>query len=86
MISNVFINQVPTVEAEEEQLFEVSVRGHSFYSREIKKVLIKVYQPKTFIQTDKPIYNHGQKGNLQLIYYDTVEEYVEENVFEQATV
>uniref|UniRef100_M3ZX95 NTR domain-containing protein n=1 Tax=Xiphophorus maculatus TaxID=8083 RepID=M3ZX95_XIPMA len=44
----------------------VSVKGNNFYSREIKRVLIKNFQPKTFIQTDKPIYNQGQTGNFEM--------------------
>ncbi len=34
--------------------------------------MIKVYQPITFVQTDKPIYLPGQTGNLQLIIFDVV--------------
>ncbi len=51
---------------------EVEVRGDRFYSKEIRKVMIKVYQPITFVQTDKPIYLPGQTGNLQLIIFDVV--------------
>uniref|UniRef100_A0A3B3YWZ2 Uncharacterized protein n=1 Tax=Poecilia mexicana TaxID=48701 RepID=A0A3B3YWZ2_9TELE len=32
-----------------------------------RKVLIKAYQPMTFIQTDKPIYLPGQTGNGELL-------------------
>lgn len=48
---------------------QVEVRGNTFYSRELRKVMIKIYKPKTFIQSDKPIYLPGQTGNLQLIIY-----------------
>ncbi|XP_027854898.1 alpha-2-macroglobulin-like [Xiphophorus couchianus] len=62
---------VPSVKAEEEQLFEVSVKGNNFYSREIKRVLIKKFQPKTFIQTDKPIYNQGQTVEFRVVTLGT---------------
>uniref|UniRef100_A0A3B5R761 NTR domain-containing protein n=1 Tax=Xiphophorus maculatus TaxID=8083 RepID=A0A3B5R761_XIPMA len=62
---------VPSVKAEEEQLFEVSVKGNNFYSREIKRVLIKNFQPKTFIQTDKPIYNQGQTVEFRVVTLGT---------------
>lgn len=42
--------------------FEVEVRGDMFYSKEVRIVQIKAYQPVTFIQTDKPIYLPGQTG------------------------
>ncbi|KAF3847191.1 hypothetical protein F7725_020219 [Dissostichus mawsoni] len=35
----------------------------TFYSKEVRKVMIRSYQPMTFIQTDKPIYLPGQTGN-----------------------
>lgn len=57
---------------QEVQRFEVEVRGHSFHSKEVRKVMIKVYQPMTFIQTDKPIYLPGQTGNLELMIYAVV--------------
>uniref|UniRef100_A0A672JGA0 Alpha-1-macroglobulin-like n=1 Tax=Salarias fasciatus TaxID=181472 RepID=A0A672JGA0_SALFA len=43
----------------------VEVRGNTFHSKEVRKVMIKSYQPITFVQTDKPIYLPGQTGNLQ---------------------
>uniref|UniRef100_A0A8C2YY14 Alpha-2-macroglobulin-like n=1 Tax=Cyclopterus lumpus TaxID=8103 RepID=A0A8C2YY14_CYCLU len=54
------------------QAFEVEVRGQTYYSKEVRKVLIKVYHPETFVQTDKPIYLPGQTGNLELMIYDVV--------------
>lgn len=54
------------------QKFDVEVRGDTFYSKEVRKVMIRVYQPMTFVQTDKPIYLPGQTGNLELIIYDVV--------------
>uniref|UniRef100_A0A8C9X886 Alpha-2-macroglobulin n=1 Tax=Sander lucioperca TaxID=283035 RepID=A0A8C9X886_SANLU len=49
------------------QNFVVEVRGNTFYSKEVRKVKIKVYRPMTFIQTDKPIYLPGQTGNFELM-------------------
>uniref|UniRef100_A0A8C4DSP4 Alpha-2-macroglobulin n=1 Tax=Dicentrarchus labrax TaxID=13489 RepID=A0A8C4DSP4_DICLA len=55
--------QAPLVQNEVVQKLEVEVRGNTFYSKEVRKVMIKGYQPVTFIQTDKPIYLPGQTGN-----------------------
>lgn len=57
------LSQVPLVTNEDVQTFEVEVRGNTFHSVEARKVMIKAYKPKTFIQTDKPIYLPGQTGN-----------------------
>lgn len=54
------------------QKLEVEVRGDKFYSKEVRKVKIHSYKPRTFVQTDKPIYLPGQTGNLQLIIDDVV--------------
>ena len=51
----------------EVQELEVEVQGDTFYSKEVRKVMIKVYQPMTFVQTDKPIYLPGQTGNFEQI-------------------
>ena len=67
-----FLSQVPLVKNEDVQEFEVDVRGNTYHSKEVRKVLIKVYHPKTFVQTDKPIYLPGQTGNLELMIYDAV--------------
>lgn len=58
--------QVPTVEKEKVVNMEVEVQGINFYSKEVRKVMIRVYKPLTFVQTDKPIYLPGQKGNARL--------------------
>uniref|UniRef100_A0A8P4GBH0 Alpha-2-macroglobulin-like n=1 Tax=Dicentrarchus labrax TaxID=13489 RepID=A0A8P4GBH0_DICLA len=62
--------QAPLVQNEMVQTLEVKVRGNTYYSKEVRKVKIKVYQPVTFIQTDKPIYLPGQTGNSEQIFYD----------------
>uniref|UniRef100_A0A3P8S171 Alpha-2-macroglobulin bait region domain-containing protein n=1 Tax=Amphiprion percula TaxID=161767 RepID=A0A3P8S171_AMPPE len=55
---------------DELQNVEVKVQGNTFYSREVKKVMIKTYKPMTFVQTDKPIYLPGQTGNYELMICD----------------
>uniref|UniRef100_A0A7N8XR25 Alpha-2-macroglobulin-like n=1 Tax=Mastacembelus armatus TaxID=205130 RepID=A0A7N8XR25_9TELE len=52
--------KVPLVKKREVQTFEVEVRGKTFSSKEVRKVMIQVYQPMTFVQTDKPLYLPGQ--------------------------
>ncbi|KAG7222463.1 hypothetical protein INR49_016232, partial [Caranx melampygus] len=52
--------QAPEVQIQDVQKFEVEVRGDTFYSKEVRKVMVKVYKPATFVQTDKPIYLPGQ--------------------------
>uniref|UniRef100_A0A671U9I5 Alpha-2-macroglobulin-like n=1 Tax=Sparus aurata TaxID=8175 RepID=A0A671U9I5_SPAAU len=67
-ITVVFYRQM--LQNEVVQKLEVEVRGDKFYSKEVKKVKIQFYKPRSFVQTDKPIYLPGQTGNLQLIIYD----------------
>lgn len=55
--------QVPVSKDNEVWQMVVEVQGATFSSREVRKVLIRVYRPITFIQTDKPIYLPGQTGN-----------------------
>uniref|UniRef100_A0A673XI82 Alpha-2-macroglobulin-like n=1 Tax=Salmo trutta TaxID=8032 RepID=A0A673XI82_SALTR len=57
--------QAPHVKSDEVQNFKVEVRGVTFLSTEERRVMIKPYGPMTFIQTDKPIYNPGQTGNIR---------------------
>uniref|UniRef100_A0A3Q1J895 Alpha-macroglobulin receptor-binding domain-containing protein n=1 Tax=Anabas testudineus TaxID=64144 RepID=A0A3Q1J895_ANATE len=59
--------KVPLVQNNEVQTFQVEVRSSIFYSKQVRKVMIKVYQPLTFVQTDKPLYLPGQTGNLNCI-------------------
>lgn len=49
---------------EEVQNVEVEVQGATFHSKEVRKVMFKIYHPLMFVQTDKPIYLPGQTGNL----------------------
>uniref|UniRef100_A0A8C9XE17 Alpha-2-macroglobulin-like n=1 Tax=Sander lucioperca TaxID=283035 RepID=A0A8C9XE17_SANLU len=63
--------KVPLVQYEVVQNFVVEVRGDTFYSKEVRKVQIKVYRPMTFIQTDKPIYLPGQTVHFRVITLDT---------------
>lgn len=65
---NIPLSQAPLVQ-KEVQHFQVEVRGDTFYSKQVRKVMIRASDPVTFIQTDKPIYLPGQKGNNVLLCY-----------------
>uniref|UniRef100_A0A8C5FV63 Alpha-2-macroglobulin-like n=1 Tax=Gadus morhua TaxID=8049 RepID=A0A8C5FV63_GADMO len=71
-----FFFQVPKVQNSVQEL-EVILQGQDFVMKEVRKVMIKSYNPQTFIQTDKPIYLPGQTGNfIQFSQSFEVEKYV----------
>uniref|UniRef100_A0AAZ1WY59 Macroglobulin domain-containing protein n=1 Tax=Oreochromis aureus TaxID=47969 RepID=A0AAZ1WY59_OREAU len=57
---NIPLSQAPLVQ-KEVQDFQVEVRGDTFYSKQVRKVMIRASDTFTLIQTDKPIYLPGQK-------------------------
>ncbi|KAK9978659.1 hypothetical protein ABG768_020402 [Culter alburnus] len=59
-----FTFQAPQVDGESVQKLKVVVQGSNFKMTEERKVMFRRYLPLTFIQTDKPIYNPGQTGEL----------------------
>lgn len=58
--------QAPCVDVESVWKLNVVVKGQCFKMTEERKVMFRPYLPLTFIQTDKPIYNPGQTGALQM--------------------
>ncbi|XP_071372715.1 alpha-2-macroglobulin-like [Centroberyx affinis] len=63
--------KAPIVQDQEVLNFEVEVKGDTFHSKEVRKIMIKAYRPMTFVQTDKPIYLPGQTVHFRVITLDT---------------
>ncbi|KAI4885480.1 hypothetical protein NFI96_027047 [Prochilodus magdalenae] len=62
--------KAPQVSGQSVQEIRVEVEGESFQITEKRKVMFKSYNPLTFIQTDKPIYNPGQTVNFRIVTMD----------------
>nr|XP_009297326.1 pregnancy zone protein [Danio rerio] len=59
--------QAPQVSGDSVQTVRVVIQGQSFKMTEESKVMFRSYLPLTFIQTDKPLYNPGQRVNFRVL-------------------
>nr|XP_055052356.1 alpha-2-macroglobulin-like [Misgurnus anguillicaudatus] len=63
--------KAPLVEGDSVQKIKAEIKGESFKMTEERKVMFRHYNPLTFIQTDKPIYNLGQTVHFRVVTMDT---------------
>ncbi|XP_067398967.1 alpha-2-macroglobulin-like protein 1 [Emydura macquarii macquarii] len=64
--------QVPAPSGGKQEVAElhVSIRGDSLQFSEQKKVLVRVLEPGTFVQTDKAVYKPGQTVKFRIVRLD----------------
>ncbi|XP_074915919.1 alpha-2-macroglobulin-like protein 1 [Chelonoidis abingdonii] len=64
--------QVPAPSGGQQEVAElhVSIRGDALQFSERKKVLLRVLQPRTFVQMDKAIYKTGQTVKFRIVSLD----------------
>uniref|UniRef100_H3DA36 Alpha-2-macroglobulin n=1 Tax=Tetraodon nigroviridis TaxID=99883 RepID=H3DA36_TETNG len=63
--------EAPSVEKDHVMELEVEVQADTFYSKGARKVLIRQFNPESFIQTDKPLYLPGQTVQFRVVSLDS---------------